>query len=238
MLFFRKFFTLPGPVELGWSKYDALECEEFSDNPKGKTWQDWHKAVKHMYPIKYFIIETLANWFLDKVWLPIKRPVSDMHYWLMSHLIPSRRYHMLDLRQPCDKQSIYNIDCYRYGWCDVPEKMLFAMFNLLGEYLNKEDVHDLSETYSQEEIDADETFKAQQAFLKEARLIYKWWSIDRKKDKAAYNIMQNLWYQARKSNSSEKDKYWAQMNKLDADFENKTDEMISRLMKIRRTLWS
>ena len=70
MLFFRKLLKLPTPVDLGWSEYNALEDEDFSPEPQGKTWQDWHRTVKEMHPVKYFLAETLADWIYYKIWFP------------------------------------------------------------------------------------------------------------------------------------------------------------------------
>ncbi len=224
----KKLVTLPSPRELGWSQHNALEDEEFSDEPKGKTWQDWHRHVKQLHPIKYFIVESIPKFFRYNIYWPIKRPIEKAHYWLVSHFIPSRRYHMLDLRQEGG---------YRYGWQDVPEKMLFAMFNLLGEYLNKEYPHDLTDYYTEEQIEADAGYKSQQDSINEARAIYHWWKVGRKQEEQAINDARNLWYKTRKDKGVRQE-HWDKLKELEEAYENKTDEMIARLMKIRRTLWT
>jgi hypothetical protein len=229
MLTLRKLLKLPSPVDLGWSEYNALEDEEFSENPKGKTWQDWHRTVKQMHPVKYWIAETFGDWLRYKVWLRITRPIKDAHYWLVSHLVPSRRYHMLDLRQPGG---------YQYGWRDVPEKMLYAMFNLLGEYLNEEQPHDLTQWYTREQIEADLGMKRQQEAIEEARAIYHWWTVEQHQELARKNEMLTKWSEARKAKDPKKEEYWNQLRQMDSDFDAKEDEMIARLMKIRRTLWT
>jgi len=229
MLFFRKLFKLPSPIDLGWSEYNALEVEDFCDDPKGKTWEQWHQTVKKMHPVKYFFAETFADFVRYKIWFSIKNPFSKAHYWIVSHCVPSRRYHFLDLRQP---------NGYRYGWTDVPEKMLFAMFNLLGEYLNEEKPHDLTQWYTKEQIDTDEGLKRQQNKLEEARAIYHWWTVEREEEYARKSEMQNKWWTARKSKDPNREKYWEQLCQMDIDMEAKTDEMIGRLMKIRRSLWT
>lgn len=229
MLFFRKLLKLPSPVDLGWSHHNALEDEMFSDHPKGKTWQDWHRTVKKMHPIKYFIAETLADWLRYKIWFSIKRPVSKAYYWFVSHAIPSRRYHMLDLRQEGG---------YRYGWRDVPEKMLYAMFNLLGEYLNKEDPTDLTEHYTIEQINNEPNLKAQQDALEEAREIYYWWTVGRKDEKILISVTQDLWWTAKKKKDPIASAHFDLLKKLEAQYEEREDEMVLRLMKIRRTLWT
>lgn len=238
MRFLRKLFKLPSPVELGWSKHNALESTEFSDDPQGKTWEEWHIHVQKLHPVKYFFAETLVDWFNHKIWWPIKHPVTDAHYWFVSHFIPNRRYHMLDLRQPKMKGELADIDCYRYGWQDVPEKMLYAMFNLLGEYLNGEQPVDLKQWYTDQQIEADPGMRNQQGSLNEARTIYHWWAVGRKKEILAHSEMLTTWADAKKKKDPAKEKYWTQLKKMEEDMETKTDEMIARLMKIRRSLWT
>lgn len=238
MLFLRKLFKLPGPKELGWSDSNALEMREFSDEPQGKTWEDWYEYCKEQYPVKYFLSETLIKFIKYKLWFPIKIPVGSAWYWFISHTIPSRRYHMLDLRQFCGKNEISNHDCYRYGWSDVPEKMLYAIFNLLGEFLNKESVIDLTKWYSQEEISKDYGMKRQQDALDEARMIYRWWLVGRKQARKEIDDIRTEWYDARKNKDPKKEEYWDLARKLEEEFENTTDDMIARVMKIRRTLWT
>ena len=129
MLFLRK-LLLPSPVDLKWSTYNALQDENFSKNPTGKTWQDWHRTVKSMYPVKYFIAETLPK-YINYVYVPIINPIKEIYYWLKSHI---NNEHMIDLRQP--KSNKYNIDYYNYGYIEPSTAMLFAIFNILDNYVN------------------------------------------------------------------------------------------------------
>lgn len=229
MLFLRKLCKLPSPIELGWSEHNALEDEEWSDEPKGKTWQDWHRTVKEMHPVKYWFAETFGDFVRYKVWLPFTRPFEKARYWFVSHFIPSRRFHMLDLRQK---------DEYQYGWADVPQKMLYAMFNLLSEFLNKETPHDLTQWYTREQIEADEGMKRQQADIDEARAIYQWWTVGRKEEQGMHDKLLHDWSEARRNKSSNREHLWELLQFQEKANEDKTDEMIARLMKIRRTLWT
>lgn len=227
--FWRKHFGLPSVIDLGWNEYNALEMADFTDEPKGKTWEDYYAYMKETYPVRYFFNETLPKFLTRKIWWNFSIPAEKLRYFLVSHLIPSRRYHMLDLRQEGG---------YRYGWNDVPEKMLYAMFNLLGEYLSKEEPNDLTQWYTQEQIDADAGYTAQQNDILEARAIHHWWTVQRKEDAKEKDRLLTLWSSARKAKDPKKEEYWTQMRKMDEDAETKTDEMIARLMKIRRTLWT
>lgn len=234
MLFLRKFLKLPSPVDLGWSEYNALPSKDWTPNCAGPTWEDWHVEVKKRHPIKYWIAETASDFLRFKIWFPIKKPFSKAYYWLTSHLIPSRRYHMLDLRQPGG---------YQYGWQDVDSRMLYAMFNLLKEYF-KEEPYDLSKDYSIEEINADPGRKTQYEHLQEAKAILHWWEVSRIEDAKARDDLLHQWSKLRKATKAlpgsdeTVDKMWAVLQNAEQDDDKKEDEMIARLMKIRRTLWT
>ena len=130
-----------------------------------------------------------------------------------------------------------DIDNYRYGYSDVGEKMLYAMFNLLGEYL-REEPYDLRSDYSEDEIQSDEGLKAQQHDLDEAREIYRWWTVERKKDYKAYNDLLDSWVKVRKTDKQQADTIFDQTQDQEKYLDDKTEEMTIRLMKIRRSLWS
>lgn len=238
MLFLRKLFKLPSPVDLGWSKHNALQSREFSPDCDGYTWEDWDVEVKRLHPIKYWIAETAGDFIRYKIWLPVWRPIENARYWLVSHLVPSRRYHFLDLRQPRKSGDIPNLDCYRWGWTDVPEKMLYAMFNLLGEYLNKEEPSDVSKWYSMEEINADPCLKSQHESLEEAKAIYHWWTVGRKLELDENSKLLTLWSNAKKNRSPDTKEFWDKLQESDKAKEEKVDEMAIRLLKIRKCLWT
>jgi hypothetical protein len=147
---------------------------------------------------------------------------------------------MLDLRQPCRKDDINNYDCYRYGWIDVPEKMLFAMFNLLDQFIK----HEIKNLYcpSEEDIIKEPGLQSQRDLYFEILAIHKWWFEERldlikNKDKRLHE-----WCEARKDKekrqNGECDTLFKNMQKHEEDLETKLDEVISRLMKIRRSLWT
>lgn len=241
MLFLRRLFKLPTPVELGWSHSDALQSREFTPDCDGYTWEDWNETVKRMHPIKYFFAETLADFIRYKVWFPIKRPFVDAHYWFVSHFIPGRRYHMLDLRQPIKKGELVNHDAYRYGWRDVPEKMLYAWFNLLEEYM-KENPYDLTQNYTLEQINADPGMKNQHDSLQEVKNILRWWRVERKQEYKILDDIQSQWYSAHKDavarGKGTNEKLLVVLHNAEKDIEEKTDQMLMRLIRIRRSLWT
>lgn len=237
----KKFFRLPSPVELGLSERNALPLRRFTPWEKGLCWEDFDDILKQKFPIRFFLLVTLTKFVKYKIYFRIARPISDAWYWLKCHTIPSKKYHLLDLRQPCVKGDVDNYDCYRYGWVDVPEKMLYAIFNLLKEYFDEEPF-DVSTKYSSEEIEADIGLKRQHHDYQEAKTILHWWQVERKQEINRLSQLSDAWLSAREDDTFPDDPEtklrFDEYTAAKEDFENKTDEMIARLMKIRRSLWS
>jgi len=238
MLFFRKLFKLPGPKELGVSAHDALELREFSPDTEGYCWEDYHVDVKKKYPIRYFFAETLADFIRYKIWFKIARPISDLKYWLVSHCVPSRRYHMLDLRQPCNNKN--NYDCYRYGFVNTSDQMLYAMFNLLDQFVK----HEMESFYcpSEEEIIKSPELQSQRDLYFEILAIHRWWFEEKLESMKIEDDFLSEWSNARKDiekrKNGEAEKLFNQLQKIKEDRDAKLEEIISRLMKIRKSLWT
>lgn len=233
MLFLRKLLKLPSPIELGWSDHNSLEDEQWSENPQGKTWQDWDRTVKAMHPVKYWIAETCGDFLLYNIWHPVTRPLKDAKYYLISHLVPKRRYHMLDLRQP---KTNKDIDQYRYGWADADSRLLYAIFNLLNLFVEQELPHYYCP--SEEAVAKEPYLQSQRDLVLEVKAIHHWWNIDRKNDHRVYNQLLTDWSDARRSKDANKSQLWNQLQEMETQLEEKTDEMITRLLKIRRSLWT
>jgi len=213
MIFLRKLFKLPSPRDLGWNEYDALPMREFTPDCEGYTWEDWHEKMKRAYPIKYFFSETLPLKITRWV-----RPIKELYYWLTCHLLPSRKYHLLDLRKSSHG--------YKYGYRDPSEKMLYAMFSLLKEYIDSKP-YDLSEDFSLEEINADPGMKIQFEKFEEAKQILFWWEFSYKKEEEdRYELFSS------KEISAEEFLF------LERESDSKTEEMLIKLIKIRNHLWN
>jgi hypothetical protein len=228
-MFLSKIFKLPSPIDLGHSKNDSLPMRMFTDDVNVYTWEDWREEVKKLHPIKYFFAETLESWISRK----IIRPFKDKYYWLVSHLIPSRRYHILDLRQSA---SNLEPDYYRYGWTDVDQRMLYAMFNLLNDYVDNE----LSFLHfpSKQEVEENESLKYQREVILEIKTIYSWWNIERKIKARELAAKLDAWYIAKQNRKPNANQLHELHRKLEVEFDQKEEEMTIRLMKIRKNLWS
>lgn len=202
MSFLKKIFNFPGPRELGMSTRDALPLRAIQPNTIDFCWEDWEEEIKKRYPIKFWLLKTCPTFIRYKIWFPIKRSFADIYDWLYCHII--KRDHILDLRQPCKKNDAINIDCYRYGWVDIVDKIKFANFNLLNKFVEEE----LNLLYfpSEEEVIEDPNLKKYRDLIIEIKSIYNWWNFDRQNETQ--------------------------------DVEDKTDEMLIRLIKIRQNLWT
>jgi hypothetical protein len=229
---FWKIFRLPSPEQLGWGNGNSLPMKIFqSIGDSSPTWEDWEEKMRKEYPMRYFLAETLPGWYRSR----IKRPLVDFHYWIVSHIIPGRRYHMLDLRQPEKINNIDNPDAYRYGWMDCDSRMLFAIFNLLNDFVEGEMPH--SYCPSEEEVRRDPSLLSQRSTFLEIKAIHYWWNVERKR---AARTISEAWSKAHKIKDDmvAHRQIWVDVRKMEQEQEDKTNEMIARLMKIRRSLWT
>lgn len=229
-MFFKSLFKLPSPKELGISDSDYLPSRALSLNVKGPTWEDWNDIVKNRYPIKYFILESIPSFYRE---IFVKK-YRNFIYWLTSHLFPSKRHHYLDLRQP---ENHRGIDSYKYGWSPVSERMLYAMFNLLEEYLSSDDLIKIQDLYSEEEINNNPELKNKNAAFKEAKALYYWWHIERKAHYHEYHDIFEEWSKCENIDPNKINYFFEKLSSKEKFIEESTIEMTIRLMKIRPYLW-
>jgi hypothetical protein len=228
-----KIFHLPSPKELGWtdSEYNALPMSMFQK--KGDTtpnWEDWEEKVRKEYPVRYFLSEILPRWFRAR----ILRPIKDAWYWTVCHLLPKRRYHLLDLRQPEHKEE--GFPAYKYGWIDSDTKILYALFNILNQFVESEVPHWYCP--SEEDVQADAHLLYQRNNWLETKAIHYWWNVERVRQMKERTDLLHEWSEARKADAPETHKLWDELHKAEKAQEDKEDEMIARLLKIRRSLWT
>jgi hypothetical protein len=243
MIYFSKFFKFPGPKDLGWSdSNNAMPSRLFPNNKTEKNWEDYYEYLNKTYPVKFFLASIVPQFFRD-IWMRLSRPFKDAHYWLVSHTI--RQYHWLDLRQPKRwKDDVEDYFTYRYGWVDTDHQMEYAMMNLLVNYVEQE----MPGSYfipSEEEAAKDDGvdynysgFKRQLANHKEYMAIYNWWKTDRFVELAEYDRKLTEWSDARHAWADNADELLKEVGALEARNDAKLDEMLIRLIKIRRCLWT
>ena len=206
----KDLFRLPSRRDLGMSNRGS---RKFSDITGVSAYED---KLNELYPVRYFLAYTLPKFVQRK----IIRNLSDFHYYIKCHVIPSHRFHILDLRQPHSK--VNDIDYYSHGWMDVSDRMLLANFTLLSHFVEGE--LDSVQCPSLEEIAAKEG--DEKTFLLESRKeyfeivdLYRWWKEDRKIE--AVQVKKAM---------KEDSKRWIVLDKL---FNDKEEEMLIRLIKIR-----
>lgn len=233
MLLLKKLLRLPSPIDLGWSKSNALPMREFTPETKEKTWEDWNIYVKKHYPYRYFFAETLLKFVKYKLWFPIYAPISQFYYYLTSHLIPSRKYHWLDLRQLNEEDSNSN-DYYDWGWCSTDRRMVFAIINLFQQFVEK----DFPSFYrpTLQEISNNKYLQRERDVYFEVKAIDYWWRIERKALNEQIEKYQFLWNEAHKNNSPKKNFFWEKLLKSEKELDNQLDNILIRIIKIRRYL--
>src|SRR5258708_9618462 len=219
MIYFNKLFKLPGPKDLGMSDDNyAMPSRLFPNNKTEKTWEDFYEILRKNYPVRYLIAYTLPTFFRDR-WWSISRPFKNAHYWFVSHFVPSRRYHMLDLRQPKNGD---NVDNYSYGWRDTDSRMVFALFNLLCQFVEEE----VSEGYyvpTEGDIAKDPALKYQLDNYIEFMTIYIWWKKDRIIEDEEYCIKLTSWSNARCRFADNERVLWEELNTIEARKKDKLD---------------
>jgi len=210
-----------------WQVPYALPMEMFKHKKDGEmTWESWHKMMKNKYPIRHYLMEEVPSRLYR-----LADKIDNVFYYIRCNTY--NKYHLLDLRQP--KGGYYD---YRWGWCDVVNKMIFANFNLLVEFVEKErggckaaEKH-IAELKTLEDVPSDQI----KSMEKELEL-YRWWKYELPK---MYKEHDKLCHEAvggRGFGDYDKDKLdqtWDLQQKIDETINEKLKELID----IRMTLWT
>jgi hypothetical protein len=225
-----KWKILPSPIKLGMSDSNALGSRHFGNQPGQPTWDDWEEKVKEMMPVRYFLVEELVPWFK----LQWRKYVTDPVYWLKCHFLKSHRYHMLDLRQPANKE--FGFPAYKYGWIDSDTKISYALLNILNTFVKDEMPHKYCP--SEEEVIAEPHMQHQRSAWLETKAIHYWWNVERLRQQKTHDELLHKWSEAHKVNAPETQQLWDEMKKAEQALEDKEEEMLIRMIKIRRSLWT
>ena len=201
------------------------------------TWADWEKEAREKYPVRYFLSQTIPHWWAVNVSIS----VTEFVYWVKCHVIPSKRYHMLDLRQP-KTIAKYDPDHYRYGYLDGDHKILYACFNSLVHFIEKEHKGKFLEYVTFQE----EAMGSKHLELRELFEIYQWWTTTRKTKQKEYDKALDEWHVLlmATSNSEEQDvlpgfrEAEEKHKALEKEFKEEETRMLIRLIEIREYMWS
>lgn len=157
-------FEYKTPYDLGLSdnKY-SWDFDLLFDNPA------MDEAWKRLFPANYYFNHKIKPY----IYLA-KRKLSDAKWYILHHT--TYRYHVLDLSQPDERND--TIDHYKYGYRDTDRRLVFAMFNLMVDYVEHVLENDLSDI-ALEGLPTDESLIRHNKFLAELRVIYKYWKFNR-----------------------------------------------------------
>lgn len=207
----------------------SLPMKGFS-GPTSYTWDDYYKDLEKHYPFKYKFLKSVED-ACYKAARIYRKYIKDPLYWLKCHILPKYKYHMLDLRQP-EIKGYKDLDLeYKYGWIDVDQRMTFAIFNLLNEFVEKE----IEQFYCPE----DHNNKQHQMYI-EIIYVYHWWNVIRiqnlilEKEKfEEYNKSNISNYQ-----SKETQRLFDEWSKIDLENKQTTQKMLIKIMQLKDYLWT
>ena len=182
------------------------------------------------------------------------RHISHALYWLRTHTY--NRYHMLDMRS--------KVNGYAWGWWDRSDLILFANMALLRDFIEKEKAFDCHVDWSSaaealaargEENDdgCGASRDAHAAAKKEMLTIYEWWTKGRSEEhkkedellEAAYPnpfefepIPGSSMLRLKDDETPELRKLRDQCRDMETLLEEKDEEMLIRLIKVRGYMWT
>lgn len=212
---------LPSPKDLGHES-DALPSRSLTPDTSEYTWEDWRVEVKAKHPIRWKL-QKIIDWFSH--W----PRASHAWYWLRTHTLD--RYHLLDLR----RSEPENPDGYRWGWRDRDHMLLLSSFLILRDFVEKE--KPWKPTFDGYPKDSHSAIQQQIDAYDEIMTLYRWWVRDRFAEYAAFEAASDAAHE-RWRESPDDQVLAAAMIEADCAQQNRDDEMLLRLLKIRCHLWT
>lgn len=210
--FIQKFFDWKVPYALpGRFCLSSSEGED-EDN---YTWEDWEEEMMSKFPVKYFMLETIPDWFSSNIsW------INNTYYKIKSRFWT--KHHLLDLRNEQEN--------YTYGYMDQSEQIFFACMKCLADFIEKE--FDSLDEY-QAHIEGNK-FNGGDEPLQKALDIYKWW----KNYKQTYDY--SPLYQALESSRTAKERKTClkTITAIEKKKQQDIEDNLRELMRIRPCLWT
>jgi hypothetical protein len=229
MIFFRRLLRLPTPVELGWSDHNALGSRDFTPYQEGKTWEDWREHCRKQYPVRYFLAEVLPLVIkMSLLW-----PMGRVRDWVLDHVVPSRRCHILDLR------GVDPLVTYRHGYMDPCHVFWLAGWASLMRW-NRESAEGKNpRQWMTPEMHADLGYQAQLQTYDEAIALVEYWTVTRiERDRRCsdlYRVVKTI-----APTPENRERYEAATDEWLSYYresESLEDSMFMRLVAIRCHLW-
>ena len=158
-------------------------------------------------------------------------------------------YHLVDARS--------ELNGYKGEWCDRDRVMLFCCFNILKEYVEKEQspewrdlVNSTPEQYVEKHGGGDPGWVENDLFLgaqhdtdREIMALYAWWTGGRKAEHGAVDRLYNQIGDMKgedflKILNTPRSQAWKAWSQALMDLDTRDDDMLKRLMNVRSSLWT
>lgn len=155
----------------------------------------------------------------------VKQKMEKVLWWFRYRFDPRHRYHVINTMDKWGK-----LNGVTYGWEEVDHQMMYACFKLLVNYVEKQIPFTIID------FDYDEQHKA---LKKDILDLYGWWTVTRPKERKEVS---EGWSKIPKTYPE--GGVWRPhpdaktLLDREAELDKKDDEMLEKLVKIRRSLWT
>lgn len=189
-------------------------------------WEKRDQELRKKYPVRYFLFNTVPDGIDMFFHRTVVRPLHDLKWAILHRLHPKHQYNVLKPRS------------LKPGYYDSDTRILHACMDELSEFVEWNERNDW--------IDWAGDDKHKIAWI-EMKAIYKWWNKDRAKMEEKADLAIRKWHDAyteeggfdRTKNLSKRANRLSDEHQRLEDLIVATDEdMLIRLMKIRRFLWT
>jgi hypothetical protein len=185
---------------------------DFPNTPGEYTWEDWKEEMQKKHPVKFFLNDTLPLWFRVRwMWF------ENIWYWIRCHTYT--KYHLIDIRS---KEF-----GYKWGWMDRDSVILLANFTILKDFVEKEHPFDVCVW------DENDEHARVGAEIKD---LYDWWMNRRAKEHELRTEKLHRWYEHR--GTPDGPTLHEELNRYEEELDQKDENNLIRLMKIRKYLWT
>ena len=245
--YLRKRMGIDKPIALEWGK-----------------WDEWNDKVKKEKPFAYFLTETVPGWIEDAAHY-IPTPIADIRYYCRNRFM--RKTHMLRTNTKFGEYSdmdtrilegVMNaiVDyvevelAWKSRWCNTDESKTakwkkgrcpaLGLAHLAWEM-----------TLDDPALDENNRGDSQAVTAREVRALYDWWTVTRparpdpmdasgwselcKKDRLAGKKM---FQHGTKAQEKHKSLVLARLREIEEAAEKEDEDMLVRVIKIRRCLWT
>jgi len=196
-------------------------------------WSKWDKKTKKEHPISWFFLDTIPD-FMHDCW----RPIKDTYYNLKCKYIIKYHHVKIDVdRFFVGNEWNVKKPLRNYHWLDSDTKMLFANFQILVDFVEKEE----------DMVDWQATPHHQTAY-EEFMELYNWWTKERPNrpdecpDATDYGIDRDELFGPNVDRKNPGYIQWSkdidEYHQNEEAYTNEDTEMLIRLITIRQYLWT